>query len=65
MLNLIIAILVLPPLCAIAVLKGNFDNYQLLWLHRMTATGVGLCVAGILYSLNPAMRNLTTAGTMC
>ena len=41
MLNLIIAILILPPLCAIAVLKGNFDNNQLHWLHRMTATGVG------------------------
>lgn len=54
MLNLIIALLVLPPLCAALVLKGNFDNHQLHWLHRMTATGVGTLVAAILYQLNPA-----------
>ena len=44
---MIIALLCLPPLCAALALKGNFDNEKLHWLHRLTATGVGLLVAGI------------------
>ncbi|MDO5474306.1 MAG: hydrogenase 4 subunit F, partial [Phascolarctobacterium sp.] len=54
MLSLIIALLVLPPLCAVLALKGNFDNEKLHWLHRLTASGVGVLVAAILYKLNPA-----------
>ncbi len=55
MIDYIIALLCLPPLCAALALKGNFDNNSLHWLHRLTATAVGGLVAVLLYNFNPAM----------
>lgn len=55
MIDYIIAMLCLPPLCAVLVLKGKFDNNTLHWMHRLTATAVGLLVAGFLAKFNPAL----------
>lgn len=45
MLQYILILLCLPPLCAVLALTGRFDNNLLHWLHRLTATAVGVCLA--------------------
>lgn len=45
MLEYILPLLCLPPLCAALALLGRFSNNALHWLHRLTATGVGVAVA--------------------
>ena len=54
MLEFIYALLCLPPLCAALALSGRFANTSLHWLHRLTATGVGVLVCQLLYNFNPA-----------
>lgn len=55
MLEIIYALLCLPPLCAAAALSGYFNNNALHWLHRITATGVGCLVVMLLSRFNPAV----------
>ena len=54
MLQIIYSILCLPPLCALLALSGRFDNNTLHWLHRITATAVGVLAALLLYKFDPA-----------
>lgn len=53
MLELIYLLLSLPPLCAVLAVSGHFSNDVLHWLHRITATGVGIFVALILRKFDP------------
>lgn len=53
MLNYIFAMIILPPLCAVAALVGKFDNNVLHWLHRLTATAVGVAVFLMARDFNP------------
>lgn len=55
MLEIIYALLCLPPLCAVAALSGYFNNNVLHWLHRITATGVGCLVVMLLSRFDPAV----------
>ena len=54
MLTYILILLCLPPLCAVLALAAGFGNI-LHWLHRLTATAVGVCVALMAKSFNPAV----------
>ena len=54
MLEYIIMLLCLPPICALLALTGKFNNNTLHWLHRLTATAVGGCVGMLVYKFNPA-----------
>lgn len=53
MLEYILVLLCLPPLCAILALTGKFENNVLQWLHRLTATIVGISVGLLAYNFNP------------
>ena len=55
MLTYILILLCLPPLCAVLALAAGFGNNILHWLHRLTATAVGVCVALMAKSFNPAV----------
>ena len=54
MLEYILVLLCLPPLCAVLALTGRFSNNILHWLHRLTATGVGISVALLAANFDPA-----------
>ena len=54
MLEYILPLLCLPPLCAALALTGRFANRTLHWLHRLTATLVGAAVALLAINFNPA-----------
>lgn len=53
MLEYILILLCLPPLCAVLALTGWFKNNSLHWLHRLTATIVGISVGLLVYNFNP------------
>ena len=55
MLTYILILLCLPPLCAVLALVAGFGNNVLHWLHRLTATAVGVCVALMAKSFNPVV----------
>ena len=55
MLTYILILLCLPPLCAVLALAAGFGNNILHWLHRLTATAVGVCIALMAKSFNPAV----------
>lgn len=53
MLDYILIMLCLPPICAVLALTGRFDGNMLHWLHRLTATAVGICVGLLAYNFDP------------
>lgn len=55
MLEYIIMILCLPPLCALLALVAGLGNNSLHWLHRLTATAVGCCVVSLAAGFDPAV----------
>lgn len=54
MLEYILLLLCLPPVCALLALTGMFSNNILHWLHRLTATAVGVSVGLMASKFNPA-----------
>ena len=54
MLEYILLLLCLPPVCALLALTGKFSNNVLHWLHRLTATAVGVSVGLLASKFNPA-----------
>ena len=54
MLEYILLLLCLPPVCALLALTGMFSNNVLHWLHRLTATAVGVSVGLLASNFNPA-----------
>ncbi|MDO4921995.1 MAG: proton-conducting transporter membrane subunit [Phascolarctobacterium sp.] len=54
MLEYILPLLCLPPLCAVLALAGRFANQTLHWLHRLTATAVGVTVLLLAANFNPS-----------
>lgn len=54
MLEYILLLLCLPPVCALLALTGMFSNNILHWLHRLTATAVGVSVGLLASNFNPA-----------
>ena len=54
MLEYILLLLCLPPVCALLALTGMFSNNVLHWLHRLTATAVGVSVGLLASKFNPA-----------
>lgn len=54
MLTYILILLCLPPLCAVLALVCGFSNNILHWLHRLTATAVGVSVGLLVANFEPS-----------
>ena len=54
MLEYILIMLCLPPICAILCMIGKFSNGLLHWIHRLTTTAVCGAVAMMAYNFDPA-----------
>lgn len=54
MLNYLLVMLCLPPICAVVALSGRLSNGALHWLHRLTATAVAAAMGLFAYNFRPA-----------